>query len=330
MPAVVAWLTLHFVIGLAGTWLARRYAMHRNLLDQPGERRSHAMATPRGGGISIVAALLLAAFVALYWAPSQITIVAPAMTGLLLVAAVGWVDDHRPLSPWFRLGVHAVAAGLLALAAHAAGGDAWVMVVAFLGSMALVNVWNFMDGIDGLAASQALLVAIVYATHAGEGPVLWLALALAGATAGFLPFNFPKARIFLGDVGSGSLGYAVAATFVGASLEQPPATVAWWWLTLPLAPFMIDAALTLSSRILRRERWWEAHVQHAYQYLARSVGRHWPVTLGYGVATASLGVLVTAGRSFPAPFTIAMIAAVWTAGGAIWMGLRRSHRIEHP
>ena len=110
-----AWLLLHFGIGVSATWLARRYALRRALLDQPGERRSHASPTPRGGGISIVVALLVAA--ALLWAQTPSGWWLPLFAvGLALVAGIGLVDDHRPLSPWLRLAVHAVAAGCLAAA----------------------------------------------------------------------------------------------------------------------------------------------------------------------------------------------------------------------
>jgi UDP-N-acetylmuramyl pentapeptide phosphotransferase/UDP-N-acetylglucosamine-1-phosphate transferase len=329
LAAGAVWLALHFGIGFSGTWMARRYALRRNLLDQPGERRSHVVATPRGGGIAIVASWLVALAIIAAQAPELVAPLAATAAGLLLVAAIGWVDDHRPLSPWWRLGVHALAAGLLAWAVLAVGGSAVQAAVAFLAALVLVNVWNFMDGIDGLAASQALLVAIGYAALTGAGVVVWLALALAAGIAGFLPFNLPLARIFLGDVGSGALGYAIAV-LLAATWLQTGHGISPWLLLLPVSVFLVDASLTLAGRMLRRERWWEPHVQHAYQSWARGIGRHGPVTLAYALATAGLVTAMLILRSFPAPVTIGMIATAWLAGGAIWVWLQRRYRVQNP
>jgi UDP-N-acetylmuramyl pentapeptide phosphotransferase/UDP-N-acetylglucosamine-1-phosphate transferase len=279
--ALAAWAALCFLIALAGTWLARRYALRAALLDHPGERRSHAVATPRGGGIAIVAAVLpVIAALCLRDAHSR-ALFAPIGAGLLLVAGIGWCDDHRSLPASLRLAVHAVAAALLAWALHAAGAGPAVAASGFMFALVLVNVWNFMDGIDGLAASQALVAALAYALFAGivsGDAVGWLGVALAASCAGFLPFNLPRARIFLGDVGSGALGYLLAVLAVlslrGADRAHAPL------LLLPLLAFAVDASLTLGRRILRRERLWEPHVQHAYQAEARRRG-HGPVMIGF-------------------------------------------------
>ena len=119
------------MIGLTGTWLARRYAISHNILDQPGERRSHAVPTPRGGGIAIVFALL---FAGAWWLPRAgiaLPVLLAFLAGLLLVAMVGLIDDHRSLSPWLRLAVHGVAAGLLALGAWLAYGQVLLVFLAF-------------------------------------------------------------------------------------------------------------------------------------------------------------------------------------------------------
>jgi len=277
------WGCLHLAVGAVGTWLARRYALRRNLIDHPGDRRSHAFATPRGGGIAIVAsAVLTLAWLAWAHALPGAT-VAPVAGGLLLVAAIGWLDDHRPLSPWWRLAVQAAAAVLVAVALSRNGHDPVFAVFGFAVVMVLVNVWNFMDGIDGLAASQALLVAGGMAWLGWPGPWAWLMLAIAAATLGFLPFNLPRARIFLGDVGSGSLGYLLA---VGL-LWLPGGALRWPWLAwLPLSAFLVDATLTLGMRMLRGERWWTPHLQHAYQRWAARLGSHAPVSRAYALWTA--------------------------------------------
>jgi len=316
---VTGWLLLHFAIGLAGTWLARGYALRRNLLDQPGERRSHAVPTPRGGGIAIVIALLLAGA---WWLPRAgvaLPMVATFLAGLLLVAVVGLIDDHRSLSPWLRLGVHVVAAGLLALGVWLTYGQVLLVFVAFALALVLTNVWNFMDGIDGLAASQAALVAaaVVWTTTG-----LWqlLALALIAATMGFLPFNFPKARIFLGDVGSGALGFTLASLLMGTIAQTPRAWGIWM---LPLSAFLLDAGLTLLGRLRRGEAWWRPHTLHAYQRWARVGGSHVQVTLGYAAwtALAVLLLLVLRGTS-PLLMTLSCVAWYMTGVG-VWLMLQR-------
>ena len=200
--------------------------------------------------------------------------------------------------------------------------------MAFVAAMVLTNVWNFMDGIDGLAASQAALVAGAYALLSG-GAVLYAGLALAAASIGFLPHNFPKARIFLGDVGSGALGYALAALSATTALSLGGGAGAWLLVLLPPAVFLIDASLTLGARMLRGERWWEPHVQHAYQCWARRVG-HRVVTWAYALATFTAIMLMFAIRSSEAPFRMVMIAGVGLAGGLVWRGLRSRCRAFEP
>ena len=289
---LLTWLLLPFVVAATGTWIARRYALKRQLLDQPGERRSHAVATPRGGGIAIVVAVLLSIACVAAGGTVDRSLLSGIAGGLLLVAGIGWLDDHRPISPWPRLFVHGMASGLLAWGLHRVTGD-WVLSLqAFVLAMVLTNVWNFMDGIDGLAASQAVIVAFALALALGGGWML-LAVALGAATLGFLPYNFPKARIFLGDVGSGALGFLLAAL---ASLALLRAVIPWPLLMLPLAAFLVDATFTLAMRILRREKWWSPHVQHTYQRWAAREGSHVKVTLAYagfslmGVILAVVGL----------------------------------------
>ncbi|MEZ0470004.1 MraY family glycosyltransferase [Luteimonas salinilitoris] len=312
---------------MLGTWAARRYALHRKLLDEPGERRSHAIATPRGGGIAIVASLLAAlALLALRY-PGQRTLLLVAGGGVLLVAAIGWIDDHRPLSPWLRLVVHAVAAAMLATAVLQSDGGALLAAIGFAAALVLVNVWNFMDGIDGLAASQAAIAALGYALLAHldgtGGAVVWLAFSLAVACLGFLPFNFPRARIFLGDVGSGALGYGLACVCVLAMAGgEEDAPGRWPLLALPLSAFLVDATLTLGSRMLRGEPWWRAHVQHAYQRWSRRIGRHPPVTIAYAAWSACSVLAMLAAWRLDTAYIIALAVAWYLAGGWIWIALQ--------
>jgi UDP-N-acetylmuramyl pentapeptide phosphotransferase/UDP-N-acetylglucosamine-1-phosphate transferase len=313
--ACVAWLVLQVAIAAIGTWLARRYAVRRELLDQPGERRSHQVPTPRGGGIGIVLSLLLSLAWLAVLRPAHASMLLSTAVGVALVAAIGWLDDHRPLSPWPRLLVQAIAALVLGWGIHAEGGGVVAMALAFCAAMVLTNIWNFMDGIDGLAASQAFLAAAAYGVLAGPGAVGWLALGLAAACLGFLPFNLPQARIFLGDVGSGTLGYALAALAAWLSLgsgERAPL------LLLPLSAFLIDGSLTLARRAATGQRWWLPHAQHAYQHWARRAGTHGRVTVAYAGWTllACLGML--AGRTAAPAFIILGLLVVGLVGGGTW------------
>ncbi len=320
MPAWPIWLLSCFGIALAITAWARGYALRRNLLDQPGERRSHASATPRGGGISVVMVLLLAGTWLAWRFPGQREWFGSFGAGLVLVAGIGWVDDHRPLSPWLRLLVHVLAAGALTAGFWLDGAGPWVAITAFLLALGLINAWNFMDGIDGLAASQAGIVSIGLWIVL-PSPWNWLAMALIGATAGFLPFNFPKARIFLGDVGSGTLGFALAA-LLAAGLGKGNPSITWLVWALPVTAFVVDTAFTLAWRILNRERWWTPHVQHAYQRWARQMG-HGRVTTFFALFTAGTVGVWLIGRGTQPPFVILVFIICYTLAGCLWWSSRR-------
>ncbi len=304
------------VLSAAGTRLALAYARRKGLLDEPGERRSHASPTPRGGGIGIVVACLLVLF-AIAASESRPLPWALIGMGLALVAGIGWWDDHRPLQAWPRLLVHAVAAGLLGGACWLQGASPVAAIAGWVLALGLVNAWNFMDGIDGLAASQALLCSLGLAWVL-SGPWAALGVAIAGACLGFLPYNLPRARVFLGDVGSGALGYLVAALLAAGLAERPVAG----WPVLLLAPMamLLDTALTLCWRMRRGERWWHAHVQHLFQRSSRRHG-HARVTIAYALWTlGAIGLmLVLTGQ--PAALALVISIAAVIAGGLVWRHL---------
>jgi UDP-N-acetylmuramyl pentapeptide phosphotransferase/UDP-N-acetylglucosamine-1-phosphate transferase len=287
-----AWL----VAALAGSFLLarvwRHWALRRGVVDRPEDRRLHAEATPRGGGIGIALALLLAtpAFGSAAWAFAG---------GLALVAGIGLLDDLRPLPAGAKAIGQAIGAAPLAWAlplAPAWFGPLLAVVAAWLLIVALVNIWNFMDGSNGLAASQAMLFGLCLAGLA-DGPARWLGLVLAAACLGFLPQNFPRARVFLGDVGSHALGFAVAAGVLAAGEGGVPP----WLALLPAAAFLVDASLTLAARLLRGERFWQAHREHLYQRAIAAGAGHAPVCLAYALVTAAVGAAALAlARSTPA------------------------------
>lgn len=309
-------LVLLALIGLSAalTWAARRYALRRQLLDQPGERRSHQIATPRGGGIAIVLTVLVACAIVIKIDPAFLPPLGLAMTGLALVAGIGWWDDHRPLPAVRRLAVHLVAAALLSCSVYLIGQNALQAVLLFFVTAALINLWNFMDGINGIASTQAIAAAIGLA-WVMPMPSSLAALAIAAACLGFLPFNFPRARIFMGDVGSGALGYLMAALVGLASLATD---IAWPALLLPLSAFLVDAGFTLLSRMLSGQRWMEPHTQHVYQRWVKAGASHARVT-GYYFLCGLLGSTVLV-LCVPLSSTQQVVVAIawWVVLTCLW------------
>jgi UDP-N-acetylmuramyl pentapeptide phosphotransferase/UDP-N-acetylglucosamine-1-phosphate transferase len=316
------WLVMGALLGLALlsaalTWAARGYALRRQLMDQPGERRSHSVATPRGGGIAIVISLLVSAGVAMWAWPEAALSLMVASLGLVLVAGIGWWDDHRPLPALRRLLVHFIAAALLAALVKLHGGSWWLAALVLIFTASLINIWNFMDGINGIAASQAIVVAL------GLAPVLpWpyslAAVALGLACLGFLPFNFPRARIFMGDVGSGALGYAVAVVLAIAAVRTD---INWILLLLPASAFLVDAGFTLAARIISGQRWMEPHTQHV-----QAGASHAQVT-GMYFALGLFSITVLNVCTNLQPRWEAAVAIAWfVALSALWLLLRNGLR----
>lgn len=277
-------------LSAAITAVVRAVAVSRGVLDVPNQRSSHSAATPRGGGIAIVLVCGAAwAILALVGSVSVDLLVA-LLGGGLAVAVVGLVDDLRGVPVGIRLAVHLGAAvwavtwlgGLPALriGAHVVHFGWLGYVLAVLGIVWVLNLFNFMDGIDGIAAAEAVFVvagAAVLPLFGGPTTPMFAAeVVFAAACAGFLVWNWPPARIFMGDVGSGFLGYVLAVLALAATCNDPSAI--WKWLMLG-GVFFVDATVTLVRRFSRGERLHEAHRSHAYQWLARRWRSHRKVTL---------------------------------------------------
>lgn len=277
--------TLVLAVLLVGASLA--YARRRGVLDRPGNRSSHSTPTPRGGGLG----LLLAAMPALLWGwylwLPQPTLVGALWLALLALMGVGWLDDHRSLPGWPRLAVHLLAAALLA-AVVVAGLPGWPLTWRLAGGLALLlaaawstNAHNFMDGIDALLGMQACFYFAALGGFAWALSAPGVALACAGVAAaclGFLHYNRPPARLFMGDVGSAALGWLVACV---AALLWRQASVGLWLALILASGFVVDATATLLWRIGSGQRWYTAHREHAYQWLVRSGLGHGRVVLLY-------------------------------------------------
>lgn len=284
-------LALALSLGLTG--LVRRYALKHQIIDEVSARSSHSVPTPRGGGIAIVLTFmtLLAASVPILGTP--LSLAAGLIGGGIVVAGIGWIDDHGHVSAGVRLAAHFAGALImvwvigplpltLPLAFLPIGWADWVSwPLSVIGAVWLINLYNFMDGIDGLAGGEAIAIAGlggILAMLAGQisAQVAPYAL-LTAASAGFLFWNWPPAKIFMGDAGSGFLGLAMAGLILWAGRESFALAAGMMILA---GVFLSDATFTLLRRVLRREKIHEAHRTHAYQFLSRRAGRHLPVTTG--------------------------------------------------
>jgi Fuc2NAc and GlcNAc transferase len=317
--AVIAVLILAFGASWWATGQVRRFALARSVLDVPNERSSHSAPTPRGGGLAIVIVVLAGILVGALagWIGTGIAL-ALVPSGLA-VAGVSWLDDRRGLPAWLRFLVH-VSAAVWVVYCFGPVKSFEIGLVISLGPLASIvtvlaivwtaNLFNFMDGIDGLAASEAAtvgFVAMLLFWRAGDVEPLWLAALIVVAAAGFLPWNWHPARVFMGDVGSVFLGFMLASLGVLAGNRGDVPAVGWLVL---LGVFFVDATLTLFRRMVRRERWFAPHKSHAYQRAVQAGVSHRQVTAAVIVVNAVLASLVWWVVARPAAAPVAYGAAV--------------------
>jgi Fuc2NAc and GlcNAc transferase len=316
-PANIVWIDCGTVVfAWYATGIVRRHALRNAILDIPNMRSSHSAPTPRGGGLAIVAAFLSAVIFLAAAGLLQINAAFVLAAGGGAVAATGYLDDRKTLPASVRICVHIIAA---TLAVFVIGGITQqtlrhmglqgIWAASLLGVMAVTwstNLFNFMDGIDGIAGSEAVFVAgagaLLNSRFGGDSGLTAAMLALAAAAMGFLIWNWPPARIFMGDVGSGFLGFTLAVLGLAASRHSTVPVEVWAILS---GVFLVDATVTLLRRIFRGDRWFEAHRLHAYQGLASRWQAHLPVTM--------LVIGINVFWLFP----WAWIAAIWPAR-ALW------------
>ncbi|MFC5525948.1 glycosyltransferase family 4 protein [Rhodanobacter ginsengisoli] len=332
MDMTMGWLPTSLLITLLLVRGAIAYAYRRGMLDQPGQRRSHHLPTPRGGGIGIVLALLICLPGALYSGPQAwpIRVIAGLWIALLLVAVAGWWDDHRSLPVLPRLATQWVAVGAFSASLLVNGLSWWWWPLLLLGGVWSINLHNFMDGIDGLLAQQAIFVGTGLALLAWAGGQSALALAaatLAAAALGFWYYNRPPASIFMGDVGSGSLGLLIFG--LSAMLWRADHALLWPAMILSSA-FAVDGSLTLLTRIWRGRRWYTAHREHLYQWLVRRGATHAQADaayLGWNLLVAApLAWLAWSHPRMALPITM----IVYLAATAAWLALKRRCLRRHP
>jgi UDP-N-acetylmuramyl pentapeptide phosphotransferase/UDP-N-acetylglucosamine-1-phosphate transferase len=325
MDMAIGWLPTAFLITWALVRAAIGYAHQRGMLDQPGQRRSHRLPTPRGGGIGIVIAMLVCVPATLPGPPGgwPTAVVVALMAALALVALAGWWDDHHALPVLPRLIAQLLGAGMFSVALVMANLSWWWLPLLLVGGAWSINLHNFMDGIDGLLAQQTVFVGSGLACLAWTAVQPGLALAAASmamAALGFGYYNRPPARIFMGDVGSGSIGLLIFA--FSAMLWRANNALLWPALILSSA-FIVDASLTLLARMYNGRRWYTAHREHLYQWLVRLDATHAQVDVAY----LSWNLLIAAPSAWLAcaqtRWGLPVTTTVYLGAATIWLLLKR-------
>ena len=325
-----------FLIALIGTGLVARYLAHRHVFDLPNERSSHSTPTPRGGGIAVIVAITIAWGVGLLTSDGTLAHDLPILFAALLLATIGFIDDLRDLAALPRLFAQVCAVGVGIWTICADGGLFYSLLpapidLALTGLFWLwfVNLFNFMDGIDGLTGVEMISIGVGLAGLSAIGVVsavvLPHAVAITAVALGFLVWNWSPAKIFMGDVGSVPVGFLIAwMLIIGANGSGPSVGATVLVLLLP-AYYIADASITLGRRLARRENVFKAHRQHFYQQaVIRGVSHH-TVCLMVSLANTTLVAVawfIAPGNTSAALASAVLIVAIllaWMAGKHPWI-----------
>jgi len=291
------------------TWVFRWYALSRSLIDIPNARSSHTIPTPRGGGVAIVLCFIAAIVVMNVLKMISFSDALALLGAGTAVAVLGFLDDHGHIAARWRLLGHFLAAfwalywigGLAPISIFGTTIDLGIFgyVVASMFLVWMLNLYNFMDGIDGIASVEAVTVCISAAVlYWLQGGISMAApLLLACCVLGFLCWNFPPAKIFMGDAGSGFLGITLGILALQSASISTNLFLGWLIL---LGVFIVDATVTLIRRLVRGDKVYEAHRSHAYQFASRQYKRHLPVTMATGALNVAwlfpIALLVVEGK----------------------------------
>lgn len=316
-------------IAYTGVGNLRQWAEQR-LLALPNERSSHSRPTPSGGGVAIVLSTLFGVTIFLVLTRQFSLTWGTFLFGAVLVACISWLDDLYTMPSAVRIAIHSASALCVVLGVGAVRqvtlpviGDLYLgwlgYGLTFLWIIALINGYNFMDGLDGLAGTQAVIAGVTWTGlgYWADAPLIMaLGLLLAASSLGFLPYNWPPARIFMGDVGSAFLGYTFAALAVlGAQHHGKLAFIG----ALVLWPFLFDTLFTLGRRWQRGENVFQAHRSHLYQRLVISGHSHRTVTLLYA-CFAAIGALAGIGWFWDLPGSAnAIVFGLPTLAASLWV-----------
>jgi Fuc2NAc and GlcNAc transferase len=294
-----------FIASYFGVTIFRRWCLRFQLVDIPNERSSHTIPTPRGGGIVIVIMTILAYLVFGYLAG---TINWFFVLGSFLIAFISWLDDLISINSLWRFLVHAVSAALVIYGVGVFSFEneffkefTWIFyVLTFLWIVWLTNAYNFMDGIDGIAATQAITAGIgwsLFAFLADVSSIAMFAAVIVAANLAFILHNWSPAKIFMGDVGSAFLGFTFAVMPL-LFLEIKSNSEAFPFAICALSIFLFDSVLTFLRRVFNREPFWKAHRSHIYQRLTINGKSHQYVTLLYGILSVVVIMLYFLSRNF--------------------------------
>ena len=312
---LLAPIAVAFAVALAGGWAYLRWTP-RSAIDVPNARSSHSRPTPRGGGLVILAGFFAGLAVWLAMGGSLSPRALGWLVGAVLVAGVSFVDDLHSLPAGLRLSVHVLGAVVLTLLGAEIRGLIAILFLplAFVYVIVLTNVYNFMDGIDGLAASQAVVAGVATAVAGiliGNPVVAVGGSILMAGTTGFLIYNLPPARLFMGDVGSTFLGFSFGGLALLANIGVGGGKLPNEFAVLLFAPFLFDSLVTLARRVVRGERWYAAHRSHYYQRLVRAGLTHGQVTALYTGLAVVAAVAALAGLSASEPLRRALAVVAY-------------------
>jgi len=285
---VILYFIVILLVSLVLTGLIRQYALSNKVLDVPNERSSHTVPTPRGGGLAIVLAFVVAIGLIFFRSPGHANLLV-ALSSTLFVAVIGFCDDHAHVPARWRILVHVFAAlmalfflcGLPNLLLPAPIDwlfKRWIVDLGWLGYLVgtlmlvwFLNLFNFMDGTDGIAASEAIFVSGGLAAYLYylDSLSFSISISVMAASMGFLLWNWPKAKIFMGDVGSGFLGLLLGILILLATQQ---AAVLFYCGLILFGIFLVDSTYTLLYRFFSGQKWYDAHCSHTYQRAAKKYG----------------------------------------------------------
>jgi UDP-N-acetylmuramyl pentapeptide phosphotransferase/UDP-N-acetylglucosamine-1-phosphate transferase len=329
-------LALSCFTALVLTPVAQRLGIRYGRIDVPNERSSHTKPTPRTGGYAILAAIAIAFMAGGAWRDGPLDVI---LVSAILLALLAVVDEVRPLDQKLRLGFQVFVA---AAAVYGSGSavyhitlPGYVLSLGAFGTLAsvfwvvgVVNAYNFMDGVNGIASVEAIIcgsaMSIMF-IRVGDATGAILTLAIAGACAGFLPWNFPSGSIFMGDVGSATIGYFFALLVLRLSNQQ----VTFISAALPLSPFLLDAGVTLVRRMLNGEAFFSTpHRTHFYQRFNRLGRSHAAVTVVWGLLALVSSLVAIAYDDLSDAGRSAMLMALLMTHGAVGLWItRREHAL---
>jgi len=317
------WLALVLLAGLLSYFSSIRamnLATRAGMITQPGVRQSHQVATPTGGGLGVMFSIVVMSVVLHFIHPVPAFWWQKMLPGILLLVLIGWRDDKHPVSSLARLLVQLVVSlwllgfGWLQYSVY----EAVLYFGALITMMWMMNLYNFMDGSNGMAGFQGVFAGVVISVlfYLGdEQAMALLSVIVAAACAAFLPLNFPHARVFMGDVASVPLGFIFASLAV---YGLQTGVLNWPVAILIMSVFIVDATLTLLARAIRGERWYTAHAQHIYQRLIAQGWSHSRVLIVYQAINVMLVLpAIVLAEIYPhyakvtAGFALLMLGTCW-------------------